>query len=322
MLEEFKLNQPIAYKIISNTLNNKHYAHAYLIETNNYVDAFKLVMTFAKLLLCPNYHDGQPNCQNCMQCQMIDDHNFPELKIINPDGNWIKKEQLMELQEEFNKKSIIGNKKIYIINKAEKLNVNSANTILKFLEEPQEGIIAILVTNNLYQLLETIISRCQIISLNGQAQFLENKTTYQKIGRLITDNEDDYQNFINDENNQEKIKTIIKFINYYEKNHLKVLLYMNDYWFNYFSDKENISWAILIIIYFYKDVLNYKINCPVEIFNDYLEEIKKIAKLNEIASLVNKIKILNENRQYLDNNANLNLLMDRIIIQMEEGELC
>ena len=40
MLEKFKQNQSIAYKIISNTLNNKHYAHAYLIETNNCTEGF------------------------------------------------------------------------------------------------------------------------------------------------------------------------------------------------------------------------------------------------------------------------------------------
>ena len=317
MLEEFKDEQTIAYKIIKNTLSKQHFAHAYLIETNNYSESFKLVMTFAKMLLCPNYNNGQPNCNNCHQCQMIDDNNFPELKIINPDGNWIKKEQLTELQEEFNKKSIIGNKKIYIINKAEKLNNNSANTILKFLEEPQEGIIAILVTDNIYQLLETIISRCQIISLNGQAKFLKNESSLEKIALLSTDNEIDYNNFIKDENNQEKINIILKFIKYYEKNHKKVLLYMNEYWFDYFQTKENISWAILIIIYFYKDVLNYKINCPIEIFNDYIDNIKEVANLNNIINLTNKIKVLNTNRNYLDNNANLNLLMDKIIIEME-----
>ena len=317
MLEEFKDEQTIAYKIIKNTLSKQHFAHAYLIETNNYSESFKLVMTFAKMLLCPNYNNGQPNCNNCHQCQMIDDNNFPELKIINPDGNWIKKEQLTELQEEFNKKSIIGNKKIYIINKAEKLNNNSANTILKFLEEPQEGIIAILVTDNIYQLLETIISRCQIISLNGQAKFLKNKSSLEKIALLSTDNEIDYNNFIKDENNQEKINIILKFIKYYEKNHKKVLLYMNEYWFDYFQTKENISWAILILIYFYKDVLNYKINCPIEIFNDYIDNIKEVANLNSIINLTNKIKVLNTNRNYLDNNANLNLLMDKIIIEME-----
>ena len=313
MLEQYQNSQPIAYQIIKNTLSKKHFAHAYLIETNGYDKGFDFALTFAKLLLCP-YED----CINCMQCQMIDDNNFPELKIINPDGNGIKKEQLTELQEEFNKKSIVGNKKVYIINKAEKLNINSANTILKFLEEPQEGIIAILITNNIYQLLDTIISRCQIISLNGQVD-LENKNTFNKVGQLLTDNNEDYNNFINDENNKEKLEVLLKFIKYYENNHKKILLYMNDYWFNYFNDKQEMSKYILIMIYFYKDVLNYKIGCDIEIFNDYLELIIDIANKNIVDNLVNKINIINEHRTYLDYNANLNLLMDKIIIELESG---
>ena len=321
MLEEFKDEQVIAYKIITNALQNGHYSHAYLIETNNYIESARFVMSFAKMLLCPNYNNGKPNCQNCMQCKIIDNNNFPELKIINPDGSWIKKEQLTELQEEFNKKSIIGNKKIYIINKAEKLNVNASNTILKFLEEPQEGIIAILVTDNIYQLLDTIISRCQKISLNGQAQFLKNKCTFEKLALLTIDNNDNYLKFIEDEENKNKIEIILKFIKYYEKSHKKILLYINEYWFDYFSTKEDISWAILITIYFYKDVLNYKINCEIEIFNDYIDDIENIASLNNTSELINKIKILNKNRNYLNNNANVNLLMDKIIIDMEEGEL-
>ena len=151
----------------------------------------------------------------------------------------------------------------------------------------------------------------------AQRKALENKNTLHKIGRLVTDTEEDYQKFIEDEMNKENITNILKFINYYEKNHKKVLLYMNNYWFNYFPDKENISWAILIVIYFYKDVLNYKINCPIEIFNDYIDNIKEVANLNNIINLTNKIKVLNTNRNYLDNNANLNLLMDKIIIEME-----
>ena len=321
MLEKFKTKQSIAYQIVSNTLKKKHYAHAYIIETRGYDEGFAFAFAFAKLLLCPHLNEGQPNCINCMQCKMINDGNFPELRIINPEGNWIKKEQLLELQEEFSKKSLIGNKKIYIINNAEKLNVNSANTILKFLEEPQEGIIAILVVENIYQLLQTIISRCQIITLNGQVTLVEEKTTLQKVGQLITNTNVDYEDFINNEDSLNKIKAILRFVDYYEKNHKKILLYSNEYWFNYFNEKENIYQALLIVIYFYKDVLNYKLNCEIEIFNDYIEEIKKIAEMNTIIKLANKIKILYKNRSYLENNANLNLLFDRIIIEMEEGVL-
>ena len=96
---------------------------------------------------------------------MINDKCYPEIKIINPDGLWIKKEQLDEIQKEFSTKAVFGTKKIYIINEADKMNSSAANSILKFLEEPVPNIIAILVTNNIYQLLDTIISRCQVISL-------------------------------------------------------------------------------------------------------------------------------------------------------------
>ena len=71
--------------------------------------------------------------------------SYPEIKIIEPDGMWIKKEQLMELQEEFNKTAIEGSKRIYTILECEKLNKQAANSILKFLEEPNDDIIALLV---------------------------------------------------------------------------------------------------------------------------------------------------------------------------------
>lgn len=318
MLEKYQSIQPIAYKIVTNTLNCEHFAHAYLVETNNYESGLSFSLDFAKAILCPNYNKGQPICSNCIQCKMIDDNNFPELKIIQPDGTWIKKEQLIDLQEEFNKKSIIGNKKIYIINKADRLNVNSSNTLLKFLEEPQEGIIAILVTSNKYQLIDTIVSRCQVISLNGQSGIESEVSTNCKIAKILTDNEKDYYYLVNGSLSLE-IDTVINFIKYYEQYNKKILLYMNEYWFKVIKEKDIISRAILLLLFFYKDVLNYKVMSKIEIFTDYIKEIKDISEKNTISKLLKKITIINENRQYVDSNANLSLLMDRMIIKMEEG---
>ena len=95
----------------------------------------------------------------------VEHNNYPDVKYIYPDGNNIKKEQLLSLEKEFSKKSMLDNKLIYVIDQAEKLNDSSANTILKFLEEPEEDIIAILVANNRYKVLDTILSRCQVITL-------------------------------------------------------------------------------------------------------------------------------------------------------------
>ena len=155
--------------MISNKLS-----HAYLIETEDSSTEFPLVLLFVKMILCPleiNKCD-KLNCSKCNVCRLVDEKNFPDFEIIEADGNQIKKNQLLELKDEFQKTSLIGKRRVYVIKDAEKLNPSSANTILKFLEEPEENIIAILLTRNRYQVLDTILSRCQILALNDASMVI------------------------------------------------------------------------------------------------------------------------------------------------------
>ena len=66
-----------------------------------------------------------------------------------------------ELKSRFNSKASFGRYNIYIIYKAESLNPTAGNALLKFLEEPEDNIIGILLTNNKSLVLPTIVSRCQ-----------------------------------------------------------------------------------------------------------------------------------------------------------------
>ena len=315
MFSKFALEQPISCKVLNNVFINKHFSHAYLFETNGYDKGYNMALTFAKVILCP--YDFS-KCSTCNQCKMIDENNYPELKIIDESDNWIKKENLINLQEEFNKKALLGNKKVYIINHAEKLNVSSSNSILKFLEEPQPGIIAILVVNNRYQLLDTIVSRCQIISLNGQTKekYVGDFQTLKRIGQVLTNNENDYNAFCNDEN-KERINSIIKFVSYFEKNKLNTLLYTQKYFHKIFSDKRLVNIGLNMLLYFYKDVLNYKLNREIEIYSDYKENVVTIASLNNIDDLIHKINTINISIENLEYNANLNLLIDKMIMDLE-----
>lgn len=142
------------YDMIKNIVSFNKISHAYIIEINDYDTDFKCVIDFVKLIL----NDDKVSA-------LIDKNSYPDLKIIEPDGSIIRKSQVIKLQEEFRNKSFFDNKMIYIIKEAEKLNDSSANTILKFLEEPEENIVAILVTTNRYKVIETILSRCQVLSL-------------------------------------------------------------------------------------------------------------------------------------------------------------
>jgi len=148
----------------NSVISNEKVSHAYLIEVDNYDSDFNYILNFIKMILLNKKYDEILNCDD-KTAYMIDSLNFPDLKIVSSDGTFIKKDQMVDLQYEFNNKSLYGSKRFYIIKECEKLNSSSANTILKFLEEPEDNIFAFLVTDNRFHVLDTILSRCQVLSL-------------------------------------------------------------------------------------------------------------------------------------------------------------
>lgn len=295
MLDEYIDSQKIVYQILKNAVNKNTYSHAYIFETNGNEDAINIAISFAKLLLCPNKYSNNKKCVNCTQCNKIDKNIFTELKIINPDGMWIKKEQLDDLQKDFSVKSIESSKKIYIINNAEQLNVQASNSILKFLEEPEENIIAILVTNNIYQILDTIISRCQIISLKKNKK--ENE-------------------MLNDTEYLEKLNLVNNFIKSIELKKFDSLLYTQKNWHDYFKERVDYISGFELILLYYKDVLNCKLNRKIETYQNQENDIIEITNKNTIEKILFKINKIIELKEYIKINANQNMLIDKLIIEL------
>jgi DNA polymerase-3 subunit delta' len=151
-------------KYIDSVIENNKISHAYLIELDDYDKDFTYVMTFIKMILCNcSYEELEKADQQIIH--LIDTNQYPDIYTISSETNVINKNMISDLQKEFVNKSMFDNKRIYIIKEAEKLNASSANTILKFLEEPEDDIIAFLITDNRYHIIDTIMSRCQILSL-------------------------------------------------------------------------------------------------------------------------------------------------------------
>lgn len=151
-----KYQQTLDY--MNKIINEDKLSHAFLIECRNVPMYMNLIFPFIKSILNKYKYD-----ENLDIDALVNSENYPELKIIRPINNVIRKEQLLELQSEFSIKAIYGKYLIYVIDGAEYLNTSSANTMLKFLEEPNENIIAILLTNNCYNVIKTISSRCQTL---------------------------------------------------------------------------------------------------------------------------------------------------------------
>ncbi len=281
MVKQSKIREKF-FELVDKFIKNEKLSHSYLIELNNYEEDFLDVLQFVKMIFCNCTRNDLSN-EN-MICRLIDSSNYPDLKIIEADGQWIKKNQLIELMDDFHNKSLFGNRRVYIIKETEKLNTSSANTILKFLEEPEDGIIAILLTKNRFQVIDTILSRCQILNLSGDFDFVEGNDDSKLLLTYILQKKDlfiNYNRIINDIIPDKNVaKKYFDNINYY------ILQYIN-----YISNK------------------NYECS----------EEIISIFKNVDAGCLANILAIIEEEISKLEYNINYKLWVDSLFARIILG---
>lgn len=315
MLDNYRESQFVAYSLLTNAVKNNKLSHAYIIDANHYEEAFDFVLAFIKSVLCSNHQTNNESCRDCNLCQRIQNRNYPELKIIETDSSIIKKEQLLELQNEFSRSSIEGNYRIYVIKDCDKMNKQASNSLLKFLEEPVPGIIAILLTNHFNKLLTTIVSRCQIIRLNNVISIKSN-STLENFALVTCDSKAEASLLLEDESKKNLINSVLSFLDYFEENGLDILIHMKNMWYNNISTREDTGLAFLLMIYFYYDVLNCKVGKSEYFFCDKVDFIKKCANMNSTDSILHKMDVVHYGYEMVFCNLNLNLLLDDIVIRL------
>lgn len=289
MLEVYKDKQPFFYEEIINSIKNNKTSHAYMIETNFYEDKDNLILSFVKTLFCSNHFINQDNCSECNLCHLIDKNILSDFIIIEPDGNWIKKNQILEIKERFKTTSFQDRPRIYWIKQADKLNKQAANSLLKFLEEPEGNVIAILDVDNRYKVLETIRSRCQIYTLMNY-----------KLRRELVDS-----------------NLLMEIIKVLETKKWKAIAYLpivlkndyqtKDFWFNIFSEMVDI----------YENSIRKYERLD---YYDYGEILDFIIQNNSLSIMISKINTLFTNINRLDYNLNINMMLDQFIIEFSGGE--
>lgn len=156
--------QPKLVAHFTNLIKNNRLAHAYLLTGPAGVGKLALAKYVAQSLLCLQPQDGKP-CLQCRNCQRIAADDHPDVVAIAASGRQIKVDQIRYLQAEFAKSGMESARKIFIINDAEKMTAAAANSLLKFLEEPNGTITAFLLSGQPSRLLPTIVSRCQLCEL-------------------------------------------------------------------------------------------------------------------------------------------------------------
>lgn len=316
MLSEFYDDNHIACEILYKQLKKTNISHAYIIETNKYSRGFDFALAFAKSLLCPQKYIDNTLCGNCTQCKQIDDNNNIELEVIEPEGMWIKKDQLNALQKNFSTKSITSQRKVYIINQADRMNESAANSILKFLEEPEDNIVAILVVDSAEMLLDTISSRCQKIKLVNKKNIVGSNDLERVINYLVEDKKSQ-DILVQSEQSLKLLESTLKFVASIENQNRETFFKENILCSMILKDKQMFQYFFKILVLIYNEALNYTLFEREIIFKENNDVIKFISSKNSIDVLSKKIVLILKIEERLKYNCNLNLVLDKLILVLE-----
>ncbi len=143
-------------------LKSDRLAHALLLRGPGGIAKSQLARKIASSLLCLETRNDEA-CGTCRSCNLLQGGAHPEQFLVAPedDSQDIKIKQIRGLIEQLSLTTTISPRKVALINPAERMNSNSANALLKTLEEPPGSSVIILVSSDPTRLPVTIRSRTQ-----------------------------------------------------------------------------------------------------------------------------------------------------------------
>ena len=151
--------QPRVRDFLARAVAQGRTSHAYLFLGAPGSGKLDAAWALAQALLCE-----EGGCGACDSCVRVTRHTHPDVHLYEPEsatGYLIA--QTRGLLEDVALAPIRAKRKIYIVDRAEQLRANSANALLKTLEEPPAGVTFILLGASADTILPTIVSRCQCV---------------------------------------------------------------------------------------------------------------------------------------------------------------
>ena len=327
------IGQERAIKILTKSLKKNKVSSSYIFVGSEGTGKKLTAIEFAKAVNCLNLSKDSEACEDCQSCSEISKQCSPDLKIIEPIKNSIKIEQIREMRKEIGLKPFKNKKKIYIIDKAEKMTLEASNCLLKTIEEPPYYAIIILICSRIDPILPTIVSRCQIINfglitsikikelslskiknIEKEKAEIISKLAQGSIGKafkLLTDKE----YFIRRETLLNYLSTIVpgKYSNDFFEKVEKIIL-----------EIDKIEEILEIIKLWYRDILiikktgkqKYIVNC------DKVEMLGKKSQVYSQKMLIDILNYLELAEEYLTKNVNKRLILERLYMKMVGVEYC
>lgn len=163
VLDRNIVGQEFAQRMLANTIRRRRVPHAILLHGPAGTGKLSLARSYAAAVNCTGRGESVSACGACASCHAIKTGNHPDVRIISPDGQRIKIDQIRETIEAVSYRSYSGAMKVWIIRQADSMTEEAANSLLKILEEPPANTVFVLTAENLYSMLPTVVSRCRLV---------------------------------------------------------------------------------------------------------------------------------------------------------------
>ena len=309
-------------------------SHAYIINGEENAGKMMLAEAFAMALQCEG--GGAEPCGKCLSCRQAAERNQPDIIFLGEDDVLEEKKtksiSVDEIRTLLNNDIVIkpysSKYKVYIVDHAEKMNVQAQNALLKTIEEPPAYGVILLLTTNADAFLPTIRSRC--IQLNLKTVDEENikKHLMKKyhvpdykaeicasfaqgnVGRAIQLASSDSFN----EMKHDVLSLVKKMedIEIYELS--QTIKGINSY-------KQRIEEYLDLLTLWYRDILYMKATDDVNnlIFKDEVYDIKKQAAKKSYSGIEKVLQALELTRTRLNANVNFDLVIEMLLLAIKEN---
>ena len=322
MYARLKEAQPHALRIIENSIKNNRLSHAYLFAGPEGTYKKEMAYHFALSLYCKN----STPCYECDDCKRILENRHLNVTYISPLGQGVKKEQIMALQDEFSKTSLIEGPRVYIIDEADTMSVSAANSLLKFIEEPvNEETYGILITKHKDNILPTIISRSMVVKFEELdkeiikkelSKTVESKTMIDAVSSL-TGNILDATEMVKNEGFIKLVSVFESFTQQLQKGNPLLLFYRAN--MDVLSNREKLSIFLNLLECFYRDIYEYKIRKEVLVFSSMENIIEELSVKYDADSLLKHLFEIVELNKKIKQNVSINLSVNQFLIDLNGG---
>ena len=183
------IGQTLPIRTLKTLLARETVPHALLFAGPAGVGKRMTARLFAMALNCQDT-DAEKPCSSCRSCKQILAGQHPDVMLIEPKGAILRINQIRELLGALAMKPYQAERRVVILAQAQTMNLEAGNALLKILEEPPTDTVLILTTEQLPDLLPTIVSRCRHVrfsplSAQDVAAFLATQRNLQ-VGQAET----------------------------------------------------------------------------------------------------------------------------------------